>query len=323
MYIPRHFLLVALLFTATPALRPCWARAQSPPPPAAASSPADREAAIAAARAQRDTVLHGLRFQQGDIALGKDLAKLSVPAGFRFLGPDDAETVLVQLWGNPPSDEKTLGLIVPANGSLSDENSWAVVLTYDESGYVKDSDADKINYNDLLREMQKSACESNAERTKAGYPTIELVGWAAPPRYDKATNKLYWARDLKFGDSNEHTLNYNIRLLGRRGVLVLNAVAGLSQLKEIEAVAPLLLAMVDFKPGQRYADFDPKSDKVAAYGIAALIAGGIMAKAGLFKVIWLGVLAFKKFIILGAVALFAFLKQIAFGKKRETPPPTA
>src|SRR2546426_2131137 len=33
--------------------------------------------------------------------------------------------------------------------------------------------------------------------------------------------------------------------------------------------------------GHRYADFVPGTDKVAEYGIAALIAGGVAAKAGL------------------------------------------
>ena len=30
-------------------------------------------------------------------------------------------------------------------------------------------------------------------RVKQGYPSIELVGWAAEPRYDKIAHKFYWA----------------------------------------------------------------------------------------------------------------------------------
>jgi uncharacterized membrane-anchored protein len=74
--------------------------------------------------------------------------------------------------------------------------------------------------------------------------------------------------------------------------------------------------MVDFQDGHRYADFTEKTDKVATYGLAALVAGGVGAKAGLFKGIWLGILAFKKFAIIGVIALGAFLKKF-FDNRRE------
>src|SRR5205085_10361380 len=125
-------------------------------------------------------------------------------------------------------------------------NAWAVIITYDEDGYVKDQDAEKIDYNDLLRQMKQSIHESNTERTKKGYPTMELIGWAQPPRYDRETHKLYWAKELKFGTEPTDTLNYNIRMLGRRGVLVLNAVASMAQLPEIENKTPAILSAIDF-----------------------------------------------------------------------------
>src|SRR5205814_4303057 len=121
-----------------------------------------------------------------------------------------------------------------------------------------------------------------------GYAAMELIGWAAPPRYDKAAHKLYWAKELKFSGETGNTLNYNIRVLGRRGVLVLNAVAAMLQLPEIEKNTPKILAAIDFNPGNRYADFSEASgDKVASYGIAALVAGGVAAKLGLFKGLWI------------------------------------
>ena len=68
-------------------------------------------------------------------------------------------------------------------------------------------------------------------------------------------------------------------MLGRKGVLELNAIASVDQLGEIDAQTPQILGMVDFKEGSRYADFDPKVDKVAKYGIATLVAGGALAAA--------------------------------------------
>ncbi len=271
-------------------------------------------------RAQEDTKTHarvvallkGLKYQSGEIDLRGGLAKLTVPKEFNYLGPDDAETVLVKLWGNPPSPDKPLGLLIPAGMTPVSSNCWIVTIDYTEDGYVKDDDASKINYDDLLKKMQKGIAENNDERQKAGYPAISLVGWAAPPHYDAVTHKLYWAKDLKFEGEEHNTLNYSIRMLGRKGVLELNAIAGVEQFAEIDKQTPQILAMVDFKEGSRYADFDSKTDKVAEYGIATLVAGGALAaaaKLGLFKGFWIALLAAKKFIIIGVIALVAVCKK--------------
>ena len=258
-------------------------------------------------------LVKSLKYQSGEIDLRGGLAKLTVPPEFNFLGPDDAETVLVKLWGNPPSDVKPLGLLIPAGLTPLDTNCWVVTIEYNEDGYVKDGDASKINYDDLLKKMQKGIAENNKARQEQGYPPITLVGWAAPPHYDAATHKLYWAKDLKFGDEPHDTLNYSIRMLGRKGVLELNAVAGIGQFATIEQQTPQILGMVDFKEGSRYADFDPKVDQVAKYGIATLVAGGTLAaaaKLGLLKGLWVFIIAAKKFIIIGVIALIAFVKKL-------------
>ncbi len=279
-------------------------------------------AATGLARAQEATnrlppeilqIVKNLKYQQGTIDLRGGLAKLTVPKEFNYLSPEDAETVLVKLWGNPPSKARLLGMLMPAGLTPLNTNCWVVTINYSEDGYVKDSDANKINYDDLLKQMQKGIEENNAERQKQGYRSITLVGWAAPPRYDAAAHKLYWAKDLKFDGEEGDTLNYSIRMLGRKGVLELNAVADLNQFAEIDQQTPQILGMVDFKEGNRYADFDPKTDQVAKYGIAALVAGGAVAaaaKLGLFKLLWVGLIAAKKFIILGVIAVVGVFKKL-------------
>lgn len=260
-------------------------------------------------------IADSLKYQTGKIELGNNLATLNLPEGFRFLGPKDAQTVLTQLWGNPPGEELPMGMIVPANSDVLTPGGWAIVVTYEEDGHVKDDDAASINYGDLLKEMQASSVELNKEREKEGYEPVQIVGWAASPRYDAAGKKLYWAKELEFGSDPEHTLNYNIRILGRTGVLVLNAIASTKELPVIEKATPELLAAVSFNPGSRYEDFNESTDKMAAYGIAALVAGGVAAKAGLFKGLWLGILAFKKFIIIGLLAVGASIKNLFTRKK--------
>lgn len=266
-------------------------------------------------REEAEALAATLKFQRGEVVLKDGLATLKIPDGVEFLNGRDAHTVLVKLWGNPPMPDP-LGLLMPVNTGPLSPDSWAVIITYEEDGYVKDKDAEKIDYADLLKQMQKDTRAANQGREKQGYSAVELVGWAAPPHYDQAAHKLYWAKQLKFSGGNEDTLNYNIRILGRRGVLVLNAVAAMSQLPEIERNAPTILAALDFNPGNRYADFSAASgDKVASYGIAALVAGGVAAKLGLFKGLWVLLLGAKKFVIIGVVALAALLRKL-FGKNK-------
>ena len=269
--------------------------------------------------AKVEKFLSSIQYQTGEITLGSGLARLQVPPAFRFVGAEDAAKILLA-WGNPPGEHPPLGMLFPAGATPMSEDAWAVVLQFEESGYVKDDDADHIDYSELLTTMQAGVREASAERVKEGYPSIELVGWAAPPRYDPATHKMYWAKELKFGGETEHTLNYNIRILGRRGVLVLNAVAVMSQLKEIEQATPRLLAMVDFQEGHRYVDFDPAKDQYAAYGLAALVAGGVAAKAGFFKGLLVALMAAKKFVIVGVVAAVAAIKKLFKGRERNTIP---
>jgi len=265
-------------------------------------------------RAQAEALVASLQFQQGTIDLHHGLASLQVPHQFRFLNGHDANTVLVQLWGNP-SQPEPLGMLVPADISPLSREFWGVIISYEENGYVKDKDAEKINYDELLKQIRKGAQVSNKEREKQGYPPIEIVGWAAPPHYDQSAHKLHWAKEVRFGNETENTLNYNIRILGRRGVLVLNSVAGMSQLPEIQRNAPAILSAVNFNSGNRYADFNPASgDKVASYGIAALVAGGVAAKLGFFKGLWVLILGAKKFIIIGIAAVAAWFRKL-FGKK--------
>ena len=172
--------------------------------------------------------------------------------------------------------------------------------------------------------QQKATIDANEARKKHGYDEMTLVGWAEPPRYDSASHKLYWAKNLRFGDDTAHTLNYNIRVLGRRGVLVLNAVAEMDQLDQIKSAMSKVMGFVEFTDGHRYADFVPGSDKVAEYGIAALIAGGVAAKAGLFKVLLAALIGLKKVLVVALAAVAAFFRKLMGRKKAggvgATPP---
>lgn len=253
-------------------------------------APTEEEAAIAEFEAQLD-------FRRGRVELPGDVASLDVPENFRYLSPEQADRILVEAWGNPPGT-KTLGMLFPSDVSPLAADGWGVVITYRDEGHVDDSDAAGIDYDELLKQMKEDAETDNKERAKEGYEPASLVGWATMPHYDAASHKLYWARELSFPSADEHTLNYDIRVLGREGVLSFNAVAGLSQLAEIEGRMKEVMSFADFRAGQRYADYKPSTDRTAAYGIGALVAGKVAAKAGLFKLLFAALVAGKKFVLL-------------------------
>ena len=270
--------------------------------------------------AKVEAFLKTLHPKTGDVSVPEAQATLKLGNNYSYLGADDAQRVLTQLWDNPP-DKEVLGMILPSTDPkvLLNEKSWAVVVTYSSEGHVSDDDAAKIDYDDILKDMQKATKEENPERLKQGYPAIELMGWAEQPRYDSASHKLYWARDLKFtstdGKDEGRTLNYAIRVLGRHGYLSLNAVAPMAELAQVSADMPEVVSMTEFDPGNRYTDFNSSTDKLAAYGIGALVAGGIAAKAGLFAKLGLLLLKFSKLILVGFAAIGGFIAKL-FGRKK-------
>ncbi len=287
--------------------------------------------------------LRTLNFQTGHIVLSDGLAQIDLTDKFRFIDSADSEVFLTKVWSNPPgSGRGVLGMVLPADVDLLSEAGWAIVVTYEDSGHVSDDEAGKIDYDDLMREMQQATDKESKERLSKGEESIELLGWAQKPYYDSVHKKLFWAKRLRFGNSGE-TLNYNIRVLGRTGVLNLNIVSGMDALDFIEQRVPAILSMTSFTKGNTYADFNASSDHAAEYGLAGLIAGGVLAKAGFFKGLLALLLASKKLFAIGFLAAiggaWAAVKRLIFKKpkpatysyisetteseKDSTPPPSS
>ena len=262
------------------------------------------------ARAKAMQIVQGLQFQTGEISILGGKAKIKLTDEFRYLDPANARKVLVDLWHNPPEAGSSLGMIVPAGGGFD----WAAILEWTEDGYVKDEKFESTNFDDMLKTLKESYKEQSEKRVQGGYSKLELAGWAQTPHYDRGTHKLYWAKVID-GGGRVQELHYDIRVLGRHGVLELSIMSTMPQIADIETKAPTILSMVDFTDGNRYADFKPGTDKVAAYGIAGLIAGGVLAKAGFFKLAWVFAAKFIKLIIVGVVALFAGIGKL-LGKKK-------
>ena len=284
---------------------PIWAQE----PEAAEAQPEQADTAGEEEQAQGPA----LNYQTGNIVLPNKVATLHLGGNYRYIDPADAEKVLVA-WGNPPGHD-TQGAIVPNEVDPFTAEGWAVFLTYEEDGHIDDSDAAEIDYADLLKDMQEGTEDANPELKKAGYPEIHLVGWAEPPHYDASAKKLYWAKHLR-GSSGQNSLNYDVRVLGREGVLSMNAVAGMDQLEGVRKDMRPLIEVAEFNEGYRYAEFNKSTDKMAEYGLGALIAGGVAAKLGLFGKLFAVLLAAKKVILVGLIALGGLIAKL-FGKKKE------
>ncbi len=273
--------------------------------PAAAAQPAPKPTPEQQAEIRKlETLLQDLHPATGDVSIASAQATLHLGKDYYYLPAAEAKRVLVEGWRNPPETvENVLGMVFPAGSTFVDD-SWGAVITFNPVGYVSDKDAQSTDYGELLKQLQEGEAEANAARKERGYPAQNLVAWAQQPAYDARNHSLVWAQNIAFEGSRENTLNYDVRLLGRHGVLSLNMVTGMSKLAETRAAAEKLARSASFIAGARYADYQPGTDKAAEYGVAGLVAAGVGAaavkKLGLLGII----LAFgKKFFVLILAAL--------------------
>jgi len=268
---------------------------------------------IDSAKMFADNIESKMRYESGTIKLKNGIGSLAVPSDFTYLDPEQAEYVIKDLWGNPKG-AGTLGMIVPKGKGVVYNDSWAFIITYDSMGYVKDDDADETDYDQMLKELKEDISKESEDRVKNGFEKYELIGWAAKPYYDKEKKVLHWAKEIKFGESEMNTLNYNIRVLGRKGVLVLNAVASIDQLDEVKKNINPILSSFEYSDGNKYSDFNPSIDEVAAWTIGGLVAGKVLAKVGLLAIL-------LKYIKLIGLAVVAAGGAVWKWFKRKTEPP--
>jgi len=229
-------------------------------------------------------------------------SQLNVPSGFQYLDEQQSKKLLLDYWNNSESHlTKLLGILVPSTASCYYQIPIAYVLTYDNSGYIRDDDANSIDYGELLWQMQERAKEEN--KSLPDNQRCIIKGWAVPPRYDNFYHTLIWAQLLDF-DGNE-TVNYDMRILGKDGFVSINAVIDPESIEEVVSKESEIIQSLSFYTGYTYFDFDPSRDKVSDWTIGGLVAGGILAKTGVLAKIGAFLLKFSKLILLGIVAIAA------------------
>jgi len=249
-----------------------------------------------------------------------DLAEIKVPEGYRFAGADGTRKFL-ELTQNPPTGGE-LGVLIPERKDNEETAGfWFVIFEFNNIGYVKDDDRDKLNADNLLKELQTNTEEGNKERARRGWPAYNIDGWFKSPYYDVSTKNLTWAtrgHSLENG-KEEKSVNYSVRILGRRGTVDVDLVLGPDAVSTVLPRFAEVLGGFSFKAGHSYAEFRP-GDKVAEYGLAALVAGGATAialKAGLLAKFWKLIVA----LFVGLAAMlkraFNYLKRVLAGKASE------
>lgn len=276
--------------------------AQSDPEPSDANlESAAQEQAQAEAEAQWSNFLNSLGWKTDGAGELSQWSTISIPEGYRYLEGQDAAK-LMEAYGNPPSSYD--GLIAV------DNLDWLVLFEFENSGYVKDDEKDELNADKLLATIKKQQDQGNEYRRNQGLEELFIDGWAVEPKYNETTNNLEWGLLLRTPTSGQF-VNYHTKLLGREGLMNVTLICDLAQLQEVLPTYQTLLLGHQYNPGKSYAEYK-QGDRVAEYGLTALIAGGALfgaAKLGLLATIMAFFKKFVKLIIIGVVAIGVAIKK--------------
>lgn len=268
------------------------------PPPAASTEAAPAEPADPAKAWFERLEKSGIKLVHGpsEVKLG-NVAAIKIPEKHVFIDASGLDKFF-EITHNFRSG-KEVGVILAPTG-------WVLFFDYDAVGYVKDEEKNDLNAEKMYKSMLDNQDAGNEHRRSKGWAEHKLQGWATPPHYDEKTNNLNWA--FKFSTSADQfkqvNINSNTRLLGRGGIMEVTLATEDEYFKAHEIESNELLKSFNYVDGQKYAEFK-KGDKIAEYGLAALVVGGagavayktgllgklgiLLAKGG--KLVWAGLIA--------------------------------
>lgn len=239
-------------------------------------------------------------------------AQVAVPDDCTFTGADGTRQFM-ELNQNPVSDRErgtVLCRIVDAAGETA--ATWFAVFEFDPSGYVKDDEKESLDGDAILASLKEGNEYGNQERKKRGWEAIYLDGWQHAPYYDEQTKNLTWATRLH-GEDDSPVLNHSVRLLGRGGVMSVDLVVSPEHYEQALPAFNAIVGDFRYKTGHTYAEWRD-GDKIASYGLTALVAGGtgaVLAKTGLLQ-------KFGKAILAALAAGVAAVRKFFFGKGKDS-----
>lgn len=226
-------------------------------------------------------------------------ATLKVPERYLFLDKEETNKYS-EISHNPTNGKDSLFL----------SEKFEAYFHFDDTGYIKDNET--IDSESLLTQYKEGVKIGNNERTKKGWDSLEVDGWFIKPQYDKEKKLLEWAFLLRNAKTQTPVVNYYTRILGRTGVMTVLLVATPENMNVAIVDFKQKLNGFEFNVGEKYTEFK-QGDKVAEYGLAALILGGAAAVAtkkgfwavlaGLFAGLW-------KLIFIPIILFFSRVKEM-------------
>jgi uncharacterized membrane-anchored protein len=240
------------------------------------------------------------------------LAKEQLPPDTIWANASDTQKLMERM-GNR-SDGSELGLIT----SGKEGANWFIVFEKREVGYIKDDDQGSIDADALFKQISDATEEANKDREKDGVSPLHVKAWKVAPHYDPKTHHLVWA--LLAADGQNEVVNYNIRMLGREGFVSATFVDSSSNFDKAEPMLKAALQGFSFKNGHTYAEWRP-GDKVAEYGLTALVAAGAGAaavKLGLFGVLAKFFVKAWKLVVVGFGAVASWIARLFKKKQADT-----
>ena len=274
------------------------------------SSPALAQQSQQPSQEQAEREIMAMPWMQSGTGAISNVAGIEATPKDRVLVGDQASR-FIQLSGNPPMEGATI--VAPK------DLHWFRVYEFHDVGYVTDKDS--IDADALLKALKDQQTTGNAEREKMGLDDLNVVGWAVPPHYDAASHNLEWGLTLHSSRGSD-VINYTTRHLGRGGFVSSILVSDPEHFQRDLAEFRDADAKLAFNPGSTYAEFRD-GDKIAGYGLGALVVGGAAAaavKSGAAKGLLVGLVAFWKVLVAAVVAVFAgiakFFRRL-FGRTAE------
>lgn len=280
---------------------PAWAD-DAPAPLTEEQKVAEQQAAVQQAI---DTGTKG----PADITLLKE-GKIHIQKG-QIWAPTPTATRVMRAFGNS-ADPHLVGIIFDPN------DSWVATMSFVADGYVSDEDSKQLDATAILQNIREGTDAANKDRQARGFKTLEIEDWIKPPNYDAATHRLTWALRTHLQDAETHFVNYNTRMLGREGYFALNMLTSVAAFAHDRDTADDLLSTLTFDTGKRFEDFNASTDKVAEYGLAALIGVVAAKKLGLLAAAGLLLVKFGKITAIATAAIGSVMVRI-FKRKPKTP----
>lgn len=233
----------------------------------------------------------------------RDEASIEIPKGFVFADAEGTKKFL-EISQNIPSGNE-YGMLAPK------DFDWFAIYKYNASGYIKDDEKTNLDADAIMESLRKGNEGSNEERKRRGWETMEIVRWTQKPHFDDVTKNLEWATEAR-SETGGVSMNHNTRVLGRNGYMSVILVGDVQGYASQLAVFRKSMTGFQYVPDKQYSAFR-SGDKVAEYGLTALIVGGtaaVASKTGLLKGLW-------KLIVLAVAGVGAFLKSLFTRKEPE------